>query len=225
MKTDKNKRNESFMIIGLSTFSRYVARYLFERNFHVIAVDNDEARIEKVSSFVSKGIIGDAKDPEFLEKIGVKDVDAVIVSLGNKTNDSVMVVFHLNELKVKNIYVKVIEEDHARVLEKIGATEIIFPERESALRLAQRIDNPSVLDYIPLTDEYSIIDWTPNEKFIGKTLGELRLKNEYGVQVISIEDGHNKVKLIPRANHLIKEGDVLVVIGENENLEKLKEKK
>lgn len=221
----KKKRNESFLIIGLSTFSRYLAKYLFERNFEVIAVDIDEERLEKVNSYVSKGIIGDAKDPDFLVKIGVKDVDAVIVSLGSKTNDSVMVVFHLNELEVKNIYVKVIEEDHARVLEKIGATEIIFSERESALKLAQRIDNPNVLDYIPLTEEYSIIDWTPNDEFIGKTLGELRLKNDYGVQVVSIEDGDKKVKLIPRANHQIKKGDILVVIGENEKLEKLKESK
>ncbi len=213
------------MLIGLSAFSRYLAKYLSERNFEVIAVDIDESRIEKVNSFVTKGIIGDAKDLEFLEKIGVKDVDAVIVSLGSKTNDSVMVVFYLHELEVKNIYVKVIDEDHGRVLEKIGATEIIFPEQESALRLAQRVDNPNVLDYIPLTEEYSIIDWTPGEDFIGKTLGQLKLKSEYGVQVVSIEDGNEKVKLIPRANHTIKKGDVLVVIGENENLEKLKESK
>ncbi len=213
------------MLIGLSTFSRYLARYLFERNFEVIAVDIDESRVEKVNKYVSKGIIGDAKDSELLEKIGVKDVDAVIVSMGSNSNDSIMVVFHLNELNVKNIYVKVVEEDQARVLEKIGASEVIFPEQESALRLAQRIDNPNVLDYIPLTEEYSIIDWTPDEEFIGKTLGQLKLKNEYGVQVVSIEDGKEKVKLIPRASHLIKKDDVLVVIGENEKLEKLKERK
>jgi len=221
----KKKRNESFMLIGLSTFSRYLARYLYERNFEVIAIDYDESKIEKVNGFVSKGIIGDAKDKTFLEKVGVKDVDAVIVSLGGKTDDSAMVVFHLNELGVENIFVKVIEEDHAQILKKIGASEAIFPEQESALRLAQRIDNPNVLDYIPLTEEYSIIDWTPEDKYIGKTLGELRLKSEYGVQVVSIEDRKEKVKLIPRANHVIKKGDVLVVIGQNAHLDKLKEGK
>ncbi len=225
MSKKKKKRNESFMLIGLSTFNRFLAKYLYERNFEVIAIDNDESRIEKVNGFVSKGIIGDAKEKTFLEKVGVKEVDAVIVSLGGKTDDSIMVVFHLNELDVENIYVKVMEEDHAKILKKIGATEFIFPEQESALRLAQRIDNPNVLDFIPLTDDYSIIDWTPDEKFIGKTLGELRLKNEYGVQVISIEDGKEKVKLIPRASHVIKKGDILVVIGQNEHLEKLKESK
>ena len=149
MSKNKKQRNESFMLIGLSTFSRFLARYLYERNFEVIAVDNDEDRIEQVSPFVTKGIIGNAKDPDFLKKAGAKDVDAVIVSLGQKTDDSVMVVFQLNELGVENIYVKVIEQDHGKILEKIGATEIIFPEQESALRLAQRIDNPNVLDYIP----------------------------------------------------------------------------
>ncbi|RED92049.1 potassium channel family protein [Marinoscillum furvescens] len=218
-------RNESFMLIGMSTFSRFLARYLSERNFEVVAIDQSEDRIEKVKPFVTKGIIGDAKDASFLEKAGVKDVDAVIVSLGRKADDSLLIVYHLHELEVENIYVKVVAEDHAKILKKIGDCEIIFPEQESALRLAQRIDNPNILDYIPLTDSYSIIDWTPNEEFIGKTLGELNLKSEFGVQVISIEDAQKKVKLIPKASHYIKQGDVLVVIGENEHLEKLKEQK
>ena len=220
---DNKKRIESFMLIGLSTFSRFLAKYLHERNFEVIAIDQDESRVERIKSYVTKGIIGDAKDKDFLKKAGVQDVDSVVVSLGQKSDDSLLVVFHLNELEAKNIHVKVIEEDHAKILHKLGECEIIFPEQESALRLAQRIDNPNVLDYIPLTEDYSIIDWTPDEKFIGKTLGELDLRKAYGVQVVSIEDGQDKVKLIPKANHKIKKGDVLVVIGENENLEKLKE--
>ncbi|MEQ8472408.1 MAG: TrkA family potassium uptake protein [Marinoscillum sp.] len=223
MKT--KKRMESFMLIGMSTFARFLAKYLYERNFEVIAVDMDETRIEKVKAYVTKGIIGDAKDEGFLRKAGVMDVDATIVSLGRKSDDSLMIVYHLNEMGIENIHVKVVEDDHAKILKKIGPCEIIFPEQESALRLAQRIDNPNVLDFIPLTEEYSIIDWTPDEEFLGKSLGELNLKNEFGVQVISIERPHKEVKLIPKANHVIEKGDVLVVIGENHNLEKLKENK
>lgn len=221
MKT--KKKMQSFMLIGMSTFARFLAKYLYERNFEVIAVDQNELRIEKVKAYVTKGIIGDAKDEDFLRKAGVTDVDAIIVSLGRKTDDSLMIVYHLTQLKIENIYVKVVEEDHAKIIQKIADCEIIFPEQESALRLAQRIDNPNVLDFIPLTEDYSIIDWTPNEEFLGKSLGELNLKKEYGVQVISIERKHKEVKLIPKANHLIEQGDVLVVIGENNSLEKLKE--
>lgn len=223
MKT--KKRMQSFMLIGMSTFSRFLAKYLYERNFDVIVVDQDEARIEKVKSYVTKGIVGDAKDEGFLRKAGIMDVDAVVVSLGRKADDSLLIIYHLHELEIENIFVKVIEEDHAKIIKKIGDCEIIFPEQESALRLAQRIDNPNVLDFIPLTDQYAIIDWTPDEDFIGKSLGELHLKREYGVQVVSIEQKHKEVKLIPKSNHVIEEGDVLVVIGENQNLEKLKESK
>ncbi len=214
---------KSFVIVGLSSFGKYLAQFLSERNFDVIAIDADEDRVEEVKPYVTKGIIGNAKDKETLEKIGVKEADGVIVSLGEKVDDSLLVIFHLKELKVEHIYVKVLTEDHAKIVNLIETSEIIFPERESAFKLAQRIDNPNILDYIPLSEGYSIIDWAPSQSFVGKTLGELDLKNKYGTQVVSIEETvPERVKMVPRANHVIKDSDVLVVIGKNENLEQLK---
>lgn len=222
---DKKKKIESFMLIGLSTFSTFLARYLYERNFKVIAVDKDEGKIEKVKRYVVKGVIGDATDLPFLRKAGVREVDAVIVSVGATADDSILIVFNLQELEITNIHVKVHDEAHAKILTKIGNCEVIFPEHDSALRLAQRIDNPNVLDYVPLSDKYSIIDWTPDDAYVGQTIGDLNLKNEFNVQIISIEDAQKQAKFIPRSNHTIKKGDVLVVMGENKNLDKLKEKK
>lgn len=211
------------MLIGLSTFSIYLAKYLYERNLKVIAVDKDEGRIEKVKKYVVKGVIGDAKDLPFLRKAGAKEVDAAIVSVGETADDSILIVFNLQELGVKNIHVKVQDEAHAKILTKIGNCEVIFPEQDSAVRLAQRIDNPNVLDYVPLSEKYSIIDWTPDDAYIGKTIGDLDLKKEFNVQIISIEDAKEETKFIPRSNHTIKKGDVLVVMGENDDLNKLKE--
>lgn len=213
------------MLIGLSTFSQFLARYLYKRNFKVIAVDKDEGRIEKVKKYVVKGVIGNATDLPFLRKAGAQEVDAAIVSLGGTADDTILVVFNLQELEVTNIHVKVADEAHAKILNKIGKCEVIFPEQDSAVRLAQRIDNPNVLDYVPLSDSYSIIDWTPDEHYLGKTIGELHLKKEFNVQIISVEDSKKKVKFIPRSSHTIKKGDILVVMGENDDLSKLKERK
>lgn len=214
---------KSFIIIGLSSFGKYLAQYLHERGFAVVVIDSDEERVEEVKPFVNKGIIGNAKSKEMLQKIGVKDADGVIVSLGEKVDDSLLVIYHLKELDVKNLYVKVLTEEHAQIVNLIEASEIIFPERESAFKLSQRIDNPNILDYIPLTEGYSIIDWAPTKSFIGKTLSELDLKNKYNIQVVSIEETvPERIKMIPRAGFIIKDSDVLVIIGKNEDLERLK---
>ncbi|MBD3223159.1 MAG: TrkA family potassium uptake protein [Caldithrix sp.] len=213
----------SFIIIGLSSFGKYLVQYLYDRNFEVVAIDADEEQVEYIKPYVVKGIVGNAKDKETLKKIGVQEADGVIVSLGEKVDDSLLVIFHLKELKVKNIYVKVLTEDHAKIVNLIETSEVIFPERESAYKLAQRIDNPNILDYVPLSEGYSIIDWAPSKEFIGKTLGALQLKDKYGIQVISIEETiPDRVKLIPRGNHTIKDSDILVVVGKNEDLERLK---
>ena len=214
---------KTYVIIGLSSFGRYLAQFLAERHFYVIAIDIDEARVQAVKPFVSKGIIGNAKDVETLEKLGVKKADGVVVSLEEKVDDSMVIIYHLRQLGVTNLYVKVLNDDHAKIVRLIEDADIIFPEKESAFKLAQRIDNPNILDYVPLSEDYSVIDWEPTKSFIGKTLGELDLKNKYGVQIISVEETiPNRVKLIPKSSHVLKESDILVVVGKNEDLEKLK---
>ncbi len=214
---------KTFAIIGLSTFGQYMAQFLSERNFDVIVVDSDEHRVEKVKPYVTKGIIADASDKETLNSLGLSEAHAVIVSLGERLDASILAVLYLKELGVKEIYVKVLTEDHARIVTILGDAEIIFPERDSAFKLAQRIDNPDVLDYIPLTEGYGIIDLAPPASFIGKTLGELDLRNNYGVQVIIIKEIiPERITLIPKATHFIKDSDLLVVMGKNADLERLK---
>jgi len=214
---------KSFVIIGLSSFGKYLAEFLYNRNFEVIAIDKNEDNIDQVKPYLVNGIIGNAKDKKTLIDIGVKDADGVIVSLGEKVDDSLLVIFHLKEIGVKRIYVKVHTEDHARIINLIEASEIIFPEKESAYKLAQGIDNPNILDYIPLSEGYSIIDWAPAKSLVGKSLEEVDLKHKYNVQIVSIEDRKSgRTTLIPRADHIIKESDILFMIGKNEDLEQLK---
>ncbi len=214
---------KSFVIIGLSSFGKYLAQFLYERGFSVVAIDSDEERVEEVKPYVNKGIIGNAKSQDMLEKIGVKEADGVIVSLGEKVDDSLLVIYRLKELGIKNLYVKVLTEEHAQIVNLIETSDIIFPERESAFKLSQRIDNPNILDYIPLSEGYSIIDWAPTQSFIGKTLGEAALRSEFNIQVVSIEETvPDRIKMIPRAHHVIKDSDILVIVGKNDDLERLK---
>lgn len=213
---------KSFVIIGLSSFGKYLAEYLYKRNFEVIAIDSSEENVEEVKEFLVNGIVGNAKDKNTLLKIGVKEADGVIVSLGEKVDDSLLVIFHLKKIGVQNLYVKVHTEDHARIVNLIETSEIIFPERESAFKLAQRIGNPNILDYVPLSEGYSIIDWAPTKSFIGKSLAEVDLRNKYNIQVVSVEETvPERTKFIPRADHVIKDSDILVLIGTNEDLEAL----
>ncbi len=214
---------KSYVIIGLSSFGRYLAQFLSDRNFYVIAIDSDESRVQEAKPYIAKGLVGNIKDSQTLEKLGVNKADGVIVSLGEKVDDSMLIVYYLKKLGVKNIYVKVFSEEHAEVVGLLEVGKSIFPERESAFRLAQRIDNPNIIDYIPLTEGYSIVDWVPSEGFVGKSIGELNLKNKYDIQVVSVEETvPDRIKLIPRANHVIKASDVLVVVGRNEDLDRLK---
>lgn len=211
------------MIIGLSTFGQYMAQYLAERKFNIVAIDADEQRVERVKPYVKKGIIADATDKETLKKLGLKDADAVIVSLGESIDASLLTVLYLRELGCKEIHVKVLTEEHAKILNLIGVSEIIFPERDSAYKIAQRIDNPNILDYVPVIEGYSIVDLAPPASFTGKTLGELDLRNKYGVQVIIIKEIiPENVVVIPTASHVIKDSDLLVVMGKNEDLDRVK---
>ncbi len=213
---------KTFAIIGLSTFGHYMAQFLSDRNLDVIVIDSDEDRVERAKQYVTKGIIADATDRVTLQSVGIDEADAVIVSLGESIDASLLVVMHLKEIGVKEIYVKVLTEDHAKIVSILGVTEIIFPEKDSAFTIAQRIDNHNVLDYIPLMDGYSIIDLTVPQTFIGKSLAELDLRNLCGTQIVIIRQSLAQEVVVPKGDYAIKTGDVLVVMGKHEDLERLK---
>lgn len=212
----------SFAVIGLSTFGYYLSKALAQQGFQVMALDADESRIEKVKSFVTKAVITDARDKEALENIGITDFDVVIVSLGDQIDASVLVTLYLKELGVKEIIAKASTEDHGKILDRIGATTVIFPERDVAYRVAKSLENVNVLDAIPLTSGVSILEFGPPNTFLGKTLKELDLPNRYGVQIAVIKElVPENVLIIPRADHIIKDSDILVGIGRDEDFEKL----
>lgn len=217
---------KTYVVIGLSTFGQYMVKYLAQKQINVVAIDLNERRIDAVKEWLSKGVIGNAKDRTVLEKLGVRDCEGVILSLGSNINDSIILLLYLKEMEVAQVYIKVHDEDHAKIASLIHTAEVIFPERDSAYVLAQKIDNPNVLDYVPLGTDSSIVDWIPAPSLIGKRLGETCLKKDYNVKIVSVQQTEpENTKVVPNGNYVVKESDVLVLIGANEDLERLKKLK
>ncbi len=216
----------TFAVIGLSTFGFYISKYLAERGFKVMAVDINEARIDKVKEFVAKAIIADATDKNALESIGISDFDVVIVSLGDRMDASILVTLYLKELGVREIIAKATTEDHGKILDRIGATQVIFPERDVALRLAKSLEDINLLDVIPLAPGVSIVEFGAPRSFLGKTLKDLNLRNRFGIQIVVIKElVPENLVIVPRPDHRIKDSDILVGIGKDEDFDRLLKEK
>ncbi|MBN1542100.1 TrkA family potassium uptake protein [candidate division KSB1 bacterium] len=212
----------SFAIIGLSSFGHYLASYLSDFGHRVLAVDINEDKIEKIKSNVDRAVIADATDKKVLDELGLSDMDIVVVSLGDQIDASILVTLYLRELKVKQILAKALTEDHGKILDIIGATRVVFPERDEALRLAKTLENDYLLDNISLGEGISIIEIAPPQDFIGKTLGELDLRNRLGVLVLVVKEMiPENVVMIPTAEHMIKDSDVLVLLGKDRDLARI----
>lgn len=211
-----------FAVIGLGSFGSNVAKTLYEKRNEVLAVDLNKEKIESVKTFVSHAVHMDAADKENLQALGIQEMDVVVVSLGPEMEGSILTVLYLHEMGVKRIVAKALTEDHAKILEAVGATEVIYPEKDMAIRTALKLSNPNVLEYLPLISGIGIQEIAPPEKFIGKTLKELDLRNKYGVQVIAIKQLiPEKMDLIPKADFVIKDSDILIIMGEEKALERL----
>jgi len=211
------------VVIGLGIFGFNIAKDLYENGIEVIAIDKNKDMIQKIRDFSTKAILADGTDKEFIESIGIQEDDIVIISFGEDLAASTLITLHLKELKVKTIIVKAPNEDHKRVLEKVGATQVIIPEREMADKVAKGIISPNVLDYIPLSDDYTISEIAPPASFMGKTIAELHLRTKYHVEVIAVREMlPDRVRMVPRADFVIKDSDVLVVIGKEEDIQKIK---
>jgi trk system potassium uptake protein TrkA len=211
-----------FAVIGLGSFGSNVAKTLYERGNEVLAVDKDKDKIEEVKSFVSHAVHMDSAGKENLQAVGIQDMDVVVVSLGPDMESSILTVLYLREVGAKRIVAKALTEDHAKILNAVGATEVIYPEKDMAIKTATRLSAPNVLEYLPLISGFGIQEIAPPEKFIGKTLKDLDLRNKYGIQVIAIKEIiPEKITYIPKADFVIKDSDILVIMGKEKQLSKI----
>jgi trk system potassium uptake protein TrkA len=210
------------VVIGLGIFGFNIVKDLYEKGFEVVAIDKNKEIIQKIRDFSTKAILADGTNKEVLESIGIQEDDVVIVSFGEDLAASTLITLHLKEMKVKHIIVKAPNEDHKHVLEKVGATEVIIPEREMADKVAKSLISPNVLDYIPLSDEYTICEIVPPSSFMGKSIAELHLRSKHHIEVIAVREMlPERLTMVPRADFVIKDSDVLVVIGKEGDIQKI----
>ena len=213
-----------FAIIGIGNFGYYLGRDLYEKGHTVLALDVNKNQVQKIKDVVTHAVIADATEREVLESLGVSQMDSAVVCIGTRMQASILATLHLKELGVKNILAKATSEEHGRILRKVGANEIFFPEKDLAIGVASRLDNPNMLDYLPFIEGYSIVELAPPKEFIGKSLKELDLINRYGIQVLAIKEIIPAgLTLIPRANFQIKDSDSLILLGPDETLKELQE--
>ena len=209
-----------FAVIGLGAFGSNVVKTLYGRGQRVVAVDNDREVVQAIKDYAHKAVLADATEKETLEALELREVDAAVVSLGQKIDSSILVVLHLKELGTQTIYAKALNEDHGKILERIGATEVIHPEKEVAVRLGRKLAARNVVDYLPFTEGYSIVELAPPREFIGKTLRELRVRNRFGVQVIAVKEViPERVSLVPSPEFVVKDSDILILMGADADLD------
>ena len=211
------------VVIGLGIFGFNIAKDLYENGMEVVAIDKDKEVVQKIKDFSTKAVLADGTDKEVMESVGIQEDDIVIISFGDNLAASTLITLHLKEMKVRNIIVKAPNEDHKRVLEKVGATEVIIPEREMADKVAKSIISPNILDYIPLSEDYTICELATPSSFMGKTIAELDLRSRYHIEVIAIREIlPDRLQMVPRADFVVKDSDVLVVIGREKDIQKIK---
>lgn len=213
-------RLKLFAVIGLGRFGSSVATTLSEMGHEVMAVDNDEMRVQELSHVVTHAVQADATDEDAMRALGIRNVDCAVVSIGQNIQASILSTLLLKGFGVSYVAAKAQNELHGRVLDKVGADRVIYPERDMGIRVARNLVSSNLLDYLELSPDYSILETVASPRVIGKTLGELNLRARLGVSIIAIRHGDN-INLSPGANDMILEGDTLVVMGPTSQLGKL----
>ena len=215
---------KQYAVLGLGNFGFYLASRLYEKGNEVLAVDKDQARVQEIRDKVSQAVVADTTDRRAMENLGIKDLDAAVVCIGSVLSESILAVLNLKEIGVKQVIAKAISEPHGRILQKIGASEILFPEKDMAVSLAERLHNPNLIEYLPVLEGFSIIQLAPPKNFIGKSLRELNLINRYGVQVVAIKElVPERLNMIPTAQFILKDSDIMILLGPSKALDKLRE--
>lgn len=215
---------KQYAIIGLGNFGAKVARELTELGGKVTAVDIDKNKVQDIQDDVYQAIIADAMEKSFLENLEPKNFDYFVISTGEDSHAAILITLYLNELEAKQIIVKANSRDHAKILRRVGAMEAIIPEEQMAIKLAHSLARPNIIDYLPLSSDYCVVEMKPPEKYIGKKLKELDLRKKYNIQIISIKKAAEKDHLhVPGGEYTIEPSDILMILGKEENVNKIKE--
>lgn len=211
-----------FVIVGLGNFGSSVAEALYSHGHDVIAVDTDESAVDDIAPHCSRAAVGDGREAAMLEEVGAEDADAAVVSTGDDITASILSTMALKDLGVETIYVKVISDNHARIMRQLGAAETVFPERDSGVNLASRISEKGVVNYVRMGRNLSVQELVVPEEWRGHTLRELAVRAEYDVSVVGIHDTTVDEMIVPPdPDDTLRRTDTLILAGTDEAIEKV----
>ncbi|HHX59312.1 MAG TPA: TrkA family potassium uptake protein [Epulopiscium sp.] len=213
-------KNKQFVVIGLGRFGMSVATTLSESGYEVMAVDINEEVIQEISSVVTHAVQADITDVDTLNSLGIRNFDVAIVAIGRDIQSSIMVTLLLKEIGMKYVVAKASNDLHKKVLQKLGADRIISPEHDMGVRIAHSLISGSIVEHIQLSPEYSIVEMLCLPGWSGKTIGELDMRADFGINTIAIERD-KKITITPGPDFLLREKDILVVVGANEKIQGL----
>lgn len=211
---------KQYAVIGMGRFGSSVAIALSEMGFDVLAIDSDEQRTQEMSNIVTHAVSADSTDEEALRALGIRNFDVIVVAIGEDIQASILTTLILKDMGVPALVVKAQNELHGKVLHKIGADKVIYPERDMGLRVAHHLTSPNILDYIELSKDYSILEIKATDSMIGKNLKELDIRARFGCNVMAIRR-NQEMNISPYAEDRLESGDVLVIVGHKDNLTKL----
>lgn len=214
---------KEFAVIGLGRFGGSIVRELANQGLEVMAIDSKEDRVNEFSMIASHAVMGDTTDESVLKGLGIRNFDHVIVAIGDDIQASILTTLILKELGVKNITVKAQNDYHEKVLLKIGADTVVHPERDMGKRIAHKLVSNSVLDYLELSDEHSIVEIAAGGGLIGHSILELDIRAKYGINIVAIKRG-NDINVSPQASETILENDILIVIGADSDINRFEKK-
>lgn len=206
-----------YAVIGLGRFGGSICRELSMEGMQVLAVDIDEDKVNEYKDIASHAVIADSTDEITLKELGIKNIDHVIVAIGDNIQASILTTVVLTDLDVKKITVKAQNDYHEKILNKIGADQVVHPERDMGRRLAHNIISSNILDYLELSDDHSIVEVKAGSRMQGRTLIELDIRANFGCNVVAIKRG-KEINVSPSADDILDGDDILIVIGADKDL-------
>ncbi|MGO3733299.1 MAG: potassium channel family protein [Vagococcus sp.] len=215
----------SFAIIGLGRFGGSVCRALVESDQEVLAIDSCEDRVNEYMNIATHAVVANAQDEVTLRSLGLRNFDHVIVAIGEDIQASILVTLMAKEMGVPKITAKAQNEYHARVLDKVGADMVVHPERDMGIRLGHKLTSNNMLDFIELSDDYSLAEvMITNKKFFNKTIQQINFRQNYNLTIVAIRRGKKELIISPPAEQTILEEDILLVVGNNDDVDYLDDK-
>lgn len=211
---------KQFAVFGCGRFGTSVAKTLYGLGNDVLVIDKNEGVIQGIAEYVTHAIQLDVTDESSIKSLGISNFDVVVIAIGSDIQSSILITLMLKELGVKHVVVKAQNELHAKVLYKIGADKVVFPERDMGVRVAQNLVTSNILDYIELSPDYSVVEITALKEWEGKNLFDINMRSRYGINVMAIKHGKD-INISPTSVDLIQKDDILVVIGHNGDLQRL----